>query len=144
MDNISKHITYIEATKSITAIKNDIDNTPTEKQLNNMILLATAIFEPIREHFNKKIGISSFFRSSVLNRLIKGSKTSQHLCNNGAAMDIDADIYGELTNKEIFDYIKDNLEFDQLLWEYGTEDNPDWVHVSFNKDNNRKQILIIK
>ena len=82
------------------------------------------------------ININSFFRRAELNSLIGGSKNSQHLCNNGVAMDLDSD-----NNKEIFDYIHDNLVFDQLIWEYGDNDNPAWVHVSYHKDNNRQQSL---
>ena len=59
----------------------------------------------------------------------------------GQALDLDAHIFGGVTNREIFDYIKDNLEFDQLIFEFGTEEEPDWVHVSYNKGNNRKQVL---
>jgi hypothetical protein len=59
----------------------------------------------------------------------------------GKALDIDGDIFGGVSNKEIFDYIKNSCNFDQLIWEFGTENNPDWVHVSYNKEGNRKQIL---
>jgi hypothetical protein len=139
MENISEHITYTEATKSLTAIKWGIDNTPNEKQLTNMKNLAVAVFEPLRAHFNMKLGISSFFRSKALNDHVNGSITSQHMADNGAAIDIDADIYGGITNKEIFDYIKDNLDYDQLIWEYGTKENPAWVHVSYKETGNRHQ-----
>ena len=89
------------------------------------------------------IGISSFYRSPKLNQKVKGSKTSQHI--KGEAMDIDADIFGGITNKEIFDYIKDNLDFHELIWEYGDDDNPAWVHVSLKRvGKNKKQILRIK
>ena len=143
MENISKHITYEEATRSNTAKRLGVDNTPDDKQLVAMKLLATRIFEPLREHFGVMIYISSFFRSSALNEAVKGSKTSQHM--TGEAMDIDAHIFGGLTNKDIFNYIKDNLEFDQLIWEYGTSDEPDWVHVSYTSDKpNRKQIIKLK
>jgi hypothetical protein len=104
-----------------------------------MRLVAAKVFDPIREHFNKPIGISSFFRSSAVNYKIGGAKTSQHLL--GEAIDIDADIYGHFTNSEIFNWIKENLEFDQLIWEYGTEDNPAWVHVSYSSTGKRKQVL---
>jgi len=140
MNNISKHITYNEAVYSDTAKRLGIKNTPNEEQLVNMKIVANFVFEPLRNHFNTNIGISSFFRSKALNKAIKGSKSSQHV--KGEAIDIDADIYNKITNKQIFDYVKDNLEFDQLIYEYGTDENPDWVHVSYTMDRpNRKQIL---
>ena len=143
MDNISKHITYNEATKSYMALKYNILNVPNEQQLINMILLAEAIFEPLREFVGRPIAVTSFFRSKALNSKLKGSRTSQHMANNGAAMDIDADIYGHTTNKEIFDYIKDNLNFDQLIAEYPDDKgNPSWVHVSYKEKGNRKQVFI--
>ena len=143
MDNISKHITYNEATKSYAALKHGILNVPTEQQLINMILLAEAIFEALRAFVGKPIAVTSFFRSKALNSKLKGSRTSQHMANNGAAMDIDADIYGYITNKDIFDYIKDNLNFDQLIAEYPDDKgNPSWVHVSYKEKGNRKQVFI--
>jgi len=142
MNNISKNISYIEATKSLTAIRFGIENTPNKEQLSNMKKLAEKIFQPIREHFNKPIGISSFFRSPAINETIGGSVKSQHCL--GQAIDIDADIINNgITNKEIFDYIKSNLNFDQLIWEFGDNTNPNWVHVSYVLDSeNRNQILI--
>ena len=111
-DNISKHITLYEATYSETAIRLGLRNTPTTKEeLDAMKLVAEKVFEPLREHFGVAIGISSFFRCYMLNKRVGGSKTSDHV--KGRSIDIDADIYGKITNKQIFDYIKDNLEFDQ-------------------------------
>ena len=141
-DNISKHITYDEATVSSKAKELKIDNDPNSKQLTNMKLLAENIFEKVREHFDTPIYISSFFRSSKLNTKLKGSSTSQHCANVGAAMDIDADVYKGVTNTEIFNYILENLNFDQLIWEFGNDENPDWVHVSYVSDVlNRKEVL---
>ena len=141
-DNISKHITYDEATVSSKAKELKINNDPNSKQLVNMKLLAENIFEKVREHFDTPIYISSFFRSSKLNTKIKGSSTSQHCANVGAAMDIDADVYKGVTNSEIFNYILENLNFDQLIWEFGNDENPDWVHVSYVSDIlNRKEVL---
>ena len=141
-DNISKHITYDEATVSSKAKELKINNDPNSKQLTNMKLLAENIFEKVREHFDTPIYISSFFRSSKLNTKIKGSSTSQHCANVGAAMDIDADVYKGVTNSEIFNYILENLNFDQLIWEFGNDENPDWVHVSYVSDIlNRKEVL---
>ena len=139
MDTISKHISFKEATNSYTAKKEGIDNIPNYNQLECMKLLAFNVFEPIRNYFNVPIYIASFFRSEKLNDKIKGAIGSQH--TKGEAMDLDADRYGKITNKQIFDYIKDNLEFDQLIWEYGDTNNPSWVHVSYKNKNNRKEIL---
>lgn len=136
---VSKNISYKEATHSTTAKRLGIDNTPDAEQFSNMIYVAENVFQPIREHFNTPIYISSFFRSEGLNRSIKGSVNSTHM--KGEAMDLDADVYEGVTNAEIFNYIKDNLEFDQLIWEFGTDENPSWVHVSLSKRNNRNQVL---
>lgn len=136
---ISEHISYLEATKSATAIKKGIDNTPDEVALESMKLVATKVYEPVRVHFNKLIGLSSFFRSPKLNKIVGGSTSSQHV--KGEAMDIDTDIFGGLTNSEVFNYIWDNLDFDQLIWEFGDDENPDWVHVSYKASNNRGQVL---
>ena len=143
MDNISEHITFAEACKSQQAVRVGMQNIPNEVQLANMKLLAEKVFEPIRNQFAKPIGISSFFRNSGVNSMIGGARNSQH--TTGQAMDIDADIFGGLNNKEIFDFIKNHLEYDQLIWEYGNEENPDWVHVSYVSTKvNRKQILRAK
>ena len=133
---LSKNLSLSEVVKSNTAIKNGIDNSPTLEHLQNLEILAEKIFQPIREHFGVPIGISSGYRSKALNEAIGGSKTSQHC--NGQALDLDADMFGQVTNKEIFDYIVENLSFDQLINEY----NYSWIHVSYkNKKENRKQVL---
>jgi hypothetical protein len=137
MEKISKHISYKEATRSNTAIRKGINNTPDGDQLIAMKLVAEKVFEPMREHFGKPIRINSFLRVSALNVAVGGSKSSQHC--KGEAIDMDG--LNGLTNKEIFNYIKDNLDFDQLIWEYGTDKEPDWVHVSYSANGNRKQIL---
>lgn len=137
MEKISKHISYKEATRSNTAIRKGINNTPDGDQLIAMKLVAEKVFEPMREHFGKPIRINSFLRVSALNVAVGGSKSSQHC--KGEAIDMDG--LNGLTNKEIFDYIKNNLDFDQLIWEYGTDKEPDWVHVSYSANGNRKQIL---
>jgi hypothetical protein len=145
MINISKNITYHEGTKSVTAVKNNIDNTPSKDQLADMKVLANKVFEPLRTGLgNKAINIAIFFRSPELNKAVGGAKGSQHM--EGKAMDIDNDVYKKgPTNKQIFEYIKNNLEFDQLINEFPDEQgNPSWVHVSYNKGNNRKQILVAK
>lgn len=139
MSNISKHITLKEATFSATGEAKKIDNSPTAEHLANMKLLAEKVFEPLREWYGKPIKINSFYRSKALNLAIPGSSlTSQH--SKGEAMDIDT----AADNKKLFNYIRENLDWDQLIWEFGTSDNPDWVHVSYKASGNRKQILKAK
>jgi hypothetical protein len=139
--NLSYHLTLEEATKSATAIRKGIFNLPVDEHLAALVNAANKVFEPIRNYFNVPIGISSGYRSDALNEAIGGSKRSQH--SKGEALDIDADIYGGITNKQIFDFVKDNLEFDQLIWEFGTDNEPNWVHVSIKHfGDQRKQILI--
>jgi len=143
MSNISKHITLAEAIHSNTAKRCNIDNTPNEEALLNMKHVAENVFEPIRKHFGIPIGISSFYRSPKLNKAVKGSKTSQH--TKGEAIDIDADIFGGVTNAQIFEFVKENLDYDQLIWEYGNDKNPAWVHVSLKRvGKNKMQILYIQ
>ena len=136
MENISKHITFTEATHSPTATKLGINNVPDKVQLEAMKLVADKCFEPLRTWYGKPIKINSFFRSDLLNRAVKGSLTSQH--KKGEAIDLDAGSKEE--NKKLFEWIKANLVYDQVINEY----NYSWVHVSYSKVKNRKQILIIK
>ena len=136
---ISKHLSFEECTRSGTADKlGIINNNPNDSVIENMKLLAEKVFEPIREHFGKPIHVSSMFRGLPLNQAVKGSITSQHC--SGQAMDIDMDSKGKPTNKEVFDYIKANLEFDQLINEFDYS----WIHVSYVKGKNRKQVLKAK
>jgi hypothetical protein len=137
MKNISKHITNNEAVRSNIATRKGIYNNPTPEQREAMVNLALKVFEPARNHFKKPIRVTSFFRSQQLNRLIGGSRTSQHC--KGEAMDIKST--KGFSNKELFFFIKNNLDFDQLIWEFGNEKNPDWIHVSYKmKHPNRKQV----
>ena len=139
MNKISKHISYKEGVYSTTAKRLGIDNTPDAYALQNMELLAEKVFEPLREYVNGPIAINSFYRSPELNQAIGGSSKSQHC--EGRAIDID-DTYGYMSNKEMYEYIKNNLDFDQIIWEFGTDDNPDWVHVSYvDHDFNRQRCL---
>ena len=136
---ISEHISKKEATFSATATRRGIDNTPGEYELQNMELIAEKVFEPLRKHVNGPIKINSFYRSEELNQAIGGSSKSQHC--QGRVMDLD-DTYGYMSNADMYNYIKDNLDFDQMIWEFGTEENPDWVHVSYvDADSNRKRCL---
>ena len=139
MENISKHISYKEATRSLTAIRLGLENKPNEYELSNMIGVAENIFEPLREWVNDPIKVNSFFRSIELNEAIGGSARSQHC--QGRAIDID-DTYGHATNAEMFNWIKENLNFDQMIWEFGDDENPDWVHISWvSEDQNRNRCL---
>lgn len=143
---ISPHISYPEATYSQAAIRHGMPNIPDEEELANMRLVALHIFEPVHDHYSRvipgfRLGVSSFFRNKFVNTLVKGSKNSQHM--EGKAIDMDADIYGGISNSELFNYIKTNLDFDQLIWEYGNSINPAWVHASWNAEGNRHQILTV-
>jgi hypothetical protein len=136
---ISKHLSLAEVSRSETAKRRGINNTPSGEHLENFKKLAENVFEPIREHFGVPIHISSGYRSKELNAAIGGSLTSQHC--QGEAIDIDMD-GTSITNAQIFNFIKDNLNFDQMIWEFGTNSNPDWVHVSYESTGKqRKQIL---
>ena len=139
MENISKNITYAEAIHSSTAKRESIDNTPNQKELECMKLLAENVFEPLRKWVNGAIKVNSFFRSSALNEEIGGASSSQHC--KGQAIDID-DVYGHKTNAEMYNWIKENLDFDQMIWEFGTDTQPNWVHVSYvSKEDNRNKCL---
>jgi len=136
---LSKHLSLAEVMRSETAKRKGISNMPTPEHLENFKLLAEKVFEPIREHFGVPIHISSGYRSKALNTAIGGSLTSQHC--SGEAIDIDMD-GTSITNAQVFNYIKENLVFDQMIWEFGTDKNPDWVHVSYESTGKqRKQIL---
>jgi zinc D-Ala-D-Ala carboxypeptidase len=136
----SEHCTYFDFIRSTTARLNNIDNTPDKIQIANGKVVAREIYDKVKSNF-KQCFISSFFRSLSLNKKIKGSKNSQHM--KGEAIDIDS--HSNVYNKQIFDWIKDNLEFDQLINEFPDKNgNPSWVHVSFKRQGkNRKQVLTI-
>jgi zinc D-Ala-D-Ala carboxypeptidase len=140
MENISTHMTYAEATHSDTAKRLGIDNIPNDDQLKRMKLVAEKVFEPIRVHFNVPIYISSFFRSSALNVALGGAINSQHML--GEAIDADSVHSHGIENKQIFDWVKDNLEFDQLIAEDIKKDGSlGWVHISYKENGNRHQVL---
>lgn len=138
--NISKNLELSELTRSDSAKRSGISNMPTPAHIENLKLLASKVFEKVRDHFGRPIRISSGYRSAALNKITKGaSTTSQH--SKGEAIDIDMD-NTEISNAQVFNYILDNLEFDQLIWEFGTDKNPDWVHVSYSSTGKqRKQVL---
>jgi hypothetical protein len=138
---LSEHLNLAEVTRSETAKRKGISNMPTPEHLENFKNLAINIFEPIRKHFGKPIHISSGYRSKQLNTAIGGSLTSQHCSGEAIDIDMDGSANG-ITNKQVFDYIKQHLNFDQLIWEFGTSANPDWVHVSYKTNGKqRKQNL---
>ena len=139
-DRISEHVSFKEGVKSHTATRLNIDNIPRELDLINMKTIAEEVFEPLRKFVGGPITINSFYRSPKLNSAIGGSTSSQHC--KGCAFDID-DKYGYKTNAEMFKYIQCNLDYDQMIWEFGDVNNPDWVHVSYvSEDVNRRRCLI--
>ena len=136
---ISKHISYKEGVYSNTATRRGIENKPNEKQLSNMELVAEKVVEPVRKLVSGPIKINSFFRCPELNKAIGGRGKSQHC--HGQAIDID-DTFGKATNAEMYHWIKENLDFDQMIWEFGDDDNPAWVHVSYvSPEQNRNRCL---
>jgi hypothetical protein len=137
---ISKHISYKEATHSETAKAKGIDNTPNDVQLASMKLVAEKCFEPLREWYGKPITINSFYRSPALNKAVKGAKNSDHV--KGMAIDLDAGSNSE--NLILFNWLKDNVEFKQLIHEYGDKSGPEWVHISYDPKDLRTQLLYIK
>jgi len=139
---LSKNLSLSEVTYSQTAIRKDIDNSPTDTHIENLKYVAEKVFQPIREHFGVPIYISSGYRSKALNEAIGGSQTSFH--SHGMALDLDQDGRNKgVSNADVFYYIKDNLQFTELIWEFGTEDNPNWVHVAIAPGReNEKNIKI--
>lgn len=136
---LSNNLSLAEVIRSETAKRKGISNMPTEAHILNLKLVAEKVFQPIREHFGVPIHVSSGYRSKALNDAIGGSLSSQHC--SGEALDLDMD-GTSITNAQVFNFIKNNLEFDQLIWEFGTDTNPDWVHVSYESSGKqRKQIL---
>jgi len=138
---LSKNLTLAECTKSNTARRLGIDNTPDDEwTIENLRAVAEDVFQPLRDSFATPIYVSSGYRSEELNAAIGGSKRSQHI--QGRALDLDADVFGGCSNGDIFRFILNNLTFDQLIWEFGDQDNPDWVHVSYVRDGlNRGRCL---
>jgi len=153
MTKVSKYVTLREVTFSDTAVRKGIDNIPSTDQLELIKVAAEKVFDPLREWVNGPVKINSVFRGDKLNKAIGGSKTSQHcvgldpkLNSYGAAFDVDDNFYHssitDKDNNDMFHFIKDHLDFDQLIWEFGNKHNPNWVHFSYRPDKNRKQVLI--
>ena len=137
---LTSNLNLAEVTKSATATRKGIANTPTATHLIALKEVATNIFQPCREHFGKPLAVTSGYRSEALNEAINGSKKSQH--SKGEALDLDADVFGGFSNAELFNYIKNHLDFDQLIWEFGNNNNPSWVHCSYKTQGNRKEVLV--
>lgn len=131
--NLSKHVTLAEFERSETAINRGINNSMNEWEIERAKLVCENCFEPIRAKVGAPIRINSGFRSGALNRAIGGSTTSQH--SLGEAIDLD------LHDRNLFEWIIDNVEFDQLIFEGGTTDKADWFHISYRKGRLRKQVL---
>ena len=138
---LSKNLSLAECLKSQTAKRLGISNEPHDDWVvENLRAIAENVFQPLRDGLGVPIYVSSSYRGPELNRAIGGSTRSQHM--EGRALDLDADVFGRTTNSKVFEYIRENLEFDQMVWEFGDDDNPDWVHVSYVYDGpNRKRCL---
>ncbi len=138
---LSKNFSLAEMTKSQTASRMGLDNNPSEDEQENLRLLCERVLQPVRDHFNKVLTISSGFRNIVLSQKIGSSAKSQHCAGEAA----DFEIFG-VPNNEVSDWIKENMMFDQLIlefWEPG-QPNAGWIHVSYKKEinSNRKEYLM--
>ena len=133
---ISKYFTLDDLTRSATAKRLGLSNTPTPQHEQALKTLCINVLDKVYDHFKRNVNITSGYRSDALNKAVKGSLTSQH--SKGEAADLTG--IGKVKNSDIFNYIKDNVDFDQLIWEFGSSTEPDWVHVSY-KVLNRRQIL---
>ena len=136
---LTAHFDLSEFTRSESAKREGLDNTPTPEHLENIKILCEKVLEPIRMRFGP-INISSGYRGKMLNHFIGGAVNSDHCLGRAADIDMD-DVGTGVTNTEVFNYIKDNLDYDQLIWEFGTKEKPDWVHVGYRLNANRKQTL---
>lgn len=140
---IGKYLSLDEIKKSAYAIRHGIANEPAGEQISNIVRLAVNVYDEVCDHFGIKIPFSSWYRNDAVNRGINGSKNSQHI--TGEAVDLDVDCSGlSITNSQIFFFIMNNLEFDQLIWEYGNDDEPAWVHVSYTSHRANRKIVMRK
>ena len=135
---LSENFSLLELTKSQTATRKGIDNAPSPEHQENLKLLCTHILQPVRARFERVVSVSSGYRSEKLCLAIGSKITSQHAKGQAA----DFEIYG-LSNQELANYIKENLDYDQLILEYWKKEDPNsgWVHCSYNVNVNRKQYL---
>ena len=136
--NLTENFSLVELTKSQTAERKGIDNTPSTEHQENLKSLCTSILQPVRDHFSRVVSVSSGYRSEALCLAIGSKTTSQHAKGEAA----DFEIYG-LSNKELADHIHFNLNYDQLILEYWKKEDPNsgWVHCSYSEGNNRRQYL---
>tara|TARA_R100000900_G_scaffold52008_1_gene41571 strand:+ start:1227 stop:1694 length:468 start_codon:yes stop_codon:yes gene_type:complete len=133
---LSKNFTLQEFTKSVSAIRNNIENSPNAEHIRNIQLLVKYVLQPLRDGLKKPIRITSGYRSEVLNKAIKGSKKSQHC--KGQAADIQFKVDGIMDNKAIWDKVIElDLPFDQMINEF----NYSWIHISYNEEHNRRALL---
>ena len=135
---LTPNFSLSEMTKSDTALRLDMDNTPNAVQVENLKTLCEKVLQPVRDHFGKGVKVNSGFRHPQVNAAVGGSTTSDH-CKGMAA---DIEIPG-VANGDLAQWIVDNLEFRQVILEFYTPGVPDsgWVHVSFNPEDNKKQVL---
>lgn len=140
--NLSKYLTLQQATASSTAQQNNIPNEPNDQQLSSLVNIGLNVYDKICDHFGIAVHVNSAFRSVALNTAVGGSRTSQHTKGQALDLDLSKSIQNK-TNKELFEYIVKNLEYDQVIWEYGTDNEPEWVHVSYDatKQQQRKDIV---
>jgi len=136
--NLTKNFTLEEMIKSETALRHGMDNTPGENEIGNLKLLCEKVLQPVRDHFGKGVKVNSGFRHPDVNAKVGGSRTSDH--TRGQASDIE--IPG-VPNAELAEWIRDNLEYRQLILEFYTPGVPDsgWVHVSYVAEDNKKEVL---
>ena len=135
---LSSNFSLQELTKSQTATRKGIDNTPSPEHQENLRLLCEAVLQPVRDHFSRVVSVSSGYRSPELCEAIGSKSTSQHARGEAA----DFEIFG-VSNKELADWIHYNTNYDQLILEYWNESDPNsgWVHCSFTESNKRRQYL---
>jgi hypothetical protein len=136
--NLTKNFTLAEMTKSETALRHGLENNPGEQELAAMKLLAEKVLQPVRDHYDKGVKVNSAYRHPDVNAKVGGSRNSDH--TRGQAADIE--IPG-VANAELAEWIRDNLEFRQLILEFYTPGIPDsgWVHVSYVAEDNKKEVL---
>jgi len=136
--NLSANFSLKELTKSDTATRLGIDNTPNEETIDNLKTLCDKVLQPVREHFGKSVTINSGYRSPESNAAVGGSKTSDHCKGQAADIEIDG-----VPNPALAQWIMDNLDYTQLILEFYTQGIPDsgWVHVSYDPNNLKKQEL---
>ena len=139
---LSKNLTYKEAITSKTAENLGISNDMTKEHLINAVYLAIKVFQPIRDHFKKPIRVHSLYRGHEVNTAINGAKGSQHL--KGEAIDIDVDMYDyDFNNYDVFKWVINNLDFDQIIYEFGDGVQNNWTHISYTRHRtNRKRITM--